>query len=157
MKSLNIAPSSPLVLSERLTSSSVHTISEYLLTISEGKWQALEPSDEDLARFQRRRRVNWKEADSMYDAWLMIEGTPRASFDLDEFKETFPEWEDQMKQKYGNDRTSKVIDNADMDEDSDNSNEEISSAQRPRRRPRTMVVRRRKRVRLLISDNEEEN
>ena len=129
----------------------------YLLTISEGKWQALEPSDEDLARFQRRRRVNWKEADSMYDAWLMIEGTPRASFDLDEFKETFPEWEDQMKQKYGNDRTSKVIDNADMDEDSDNSNEEISSAQRPRRRPRTMVVKRRKRVRLLISDNEEEN
>lgn len=129
----------------------------YLLTISEGKWQALEPSDEDLARFQRRRRVRWDGADSMYDAWLLIEDTPRDLFDLDEFRETFPDWDKQMANKYGNNRTSEVIDNADRNDDSNENEEEIPSGQRPRRRPRTMIVRRRKRARVLISDGEDED
>eukprot|EP00112_Aurelia_sp_Birch-Aquarium-sp1_P024141 Seg7482.1 transcript_id=Seg7482.1/GoldUCD/mRNA.D3Y31 product="hypothetical protein" protein_id=Seg7482.1/GoldUCD/D3Y31 len=129
----------------------------YLLTISEGKWQALEPSDEDLARFQRRRRVRWDGADSMYDAWLLIEDTPRDLFDLDEFRETFPHWDKQMANKYSNNRKSGVIDNADRNDDSNENEEEIPSGQRPRRRPPTMILRRRKRARVLISDGEDED
>ena len=52
----------------------------------------------------------------MYDVWLMIQDTPCVSFDLDEFQESFAECENQMKQKYGKDRSSNIIEKAEMGE-----------------------------------------
>ena len=41
-----------------------------------------------------------KKPDYMYDAWLLIEGTPRPEFDIKLFSETFPRWEELLREMY---------------------------------------------------------
>ena len=78
----------------------------------------------------------------MYDAWLLIEKTPREQFDMGGFKDHFPTWELQTGRLFGSDRDSKLV-------DSDGSEVSAAESEQPqssstlvvRRRPRTMVVR----------------
>ena len=59
----------------------------FLATMSKRHWKELNPNDEDLERFRRRRKYDWSMSDSTYDAWLLIENTPRKDFDIQLFKE----------------------------------------------------------------------
>ena len=45
--------------------------------------------------YQMRQRNNWEGADSMYDAWLLSNNTPRKWFPYKKFISMFPEWETQ--------------------------------------------------------------
>ena len=125
-----------------------------LLTISKGKWEALKPTEEDLQRFRRRRRIGWGEPDTMYDAWLLIEKTPRKQFHMEGFKDHFPTWEIQMDRLFGSDRESKLVD-SDGSEVSASESEQPQSSSTPviRRRPRTMVERQTRRI--LSSEDDE--
>ena len=40
-----------------------------------------------------RQRNNWEKADSVYDAWLLSNNTPRKWFPYKKFISMFPEWE----------------------------------------------------------------
>ena len=42
-----------------------------------------------------RQRNNWEGADSVYDAWLLSNNTPRKWFPYQKFISMFPEWETQ--------------------------------------------------------------
>ena len=90
----------------------------------------------------------------MYDAWLLIEKTPRKQFDMEGFKDHFPTWEMQMDRLFGSDRESKLVD-SDGSEVSAAESEQPQSSSTPviRRRPRTMVVRRTRRI--LSSEDDE--
>ena len=54
----------------------------FLVTMSKRHWKELNTNDEDLERFRRRRKYDWSKSDSMYDAWLLIDNTPRKDFDI---------------------------------------------------------------------------
>jgi len=54
----------------------------------------------DYARFQLRYENNWDGVDSLYDAWLLLEGRRRAGFDYDGFVEKYPYWEKRRRERY---------------------------------------------------------
>ena len=81
----------------------------YNLSTCKEKWDSLGPDQDDLKRFQRRRRLGWDGIDSMFEAWLLIENTPREVFNLENFKQTFPGWEENMNALYGTVRGSSFI------------------------------------------------
>ena len=45
--------------------------------------------------YEMRQRNNWEGADSVYDAWLLSNNTPRKWFPYKKFISMFPEWEHQ--------------------------------------------------------------
>ena len=101
----------------------------FLVTMSTKHWDDLNPTEDDMQRFVRRRNHGWEKPDSMYDAWLLIEGTPREVFDMDEFRKRFPRWDRLMLQKFG------------VDEDNSGGDENETSVSNARKRgPRTMLV-----------------
>lgn len=65
----------------------------FLVTMSTKHWDDLDLTEDDMQRFVRRRNHGWEKPDSMYDAWLLIEGTQREVFDMDAFRKRFPRWD----------------------------------------------------------------
>ena len=134
----------------------------FLVTMSKRHWKELNPNDEDLERFRRRRKYDWSKSDSMYDAWLLIENTPRKDFDIQLFKERFPQWEALMEKKYGTNRESHIQDASSQREATSDEEDDIFITQstppqkESRRRPNTMIVRRRAKARRIEPDSEDE-
>ena len=52
-------------------------------------------SEELFDVYEMGRRNNWEGADSVYDAWLLSNNTPRKWFPYEKFISMFPEWETQ--------------------------------------------------------------
>ena len=52
-------------------------------------------SEELFDVYEMGRRNNWERADSVYDAWLLSNNTPRKWFPYEKFISMFPEWETQ--------------------------------------------------------------
>ncbi|XP_065066524.1 uncharacterized protein LOC135692361 [Rhopilema esculentum] len=131
----------------------------FLLITSKPNWDLLDATDEDLERFQRRRRLSWKKPDSMYDAWLLIEGTPRPEFDIKLFSETFPRWEELLRETYRgiSQLSTPINESIDSNNDKTASDDEsfFKTQKTPKKRPRTMIVQRRRKHLKLSSDEEE--
>lgn len=100
-----------------------HHSAVFALTTIDSKSEELRPTVDNYQRFQRRRRTNWENSYSMYDAWLLIEDTPREMFNMELFKERFPHWEELMMKKYGKDRCSYIVKIQDGSDDSDEGEE----------------------------------
>ena len=52
-----------------------------LVTNEEGCWDKLAVSDEAMCMFQRRNRTKWDLPDTVYDAWMILNGLEREFFD----------------------------------------------------------------------------
>ena len=104
----------------------------YLTTVSENEWMQLQPTERDLQRFRRRRRLGWTGTDSMYDAWLLIEDTRREDFDMELFTTRFPNWQSLLQKQVGNNRKSILVErkqsdhenSGDDDDDDDDEDED---------------------------------
>ena len=60
-----------------------------------GGYKDINRSEELFDVYEMRQRTNWEGADSVYDAWLLSNNTPRKWFPYQKFISMFPEWETQ--------------------------------------------------------------
>ena len=91
----------------------------------------------------------------MFEAWLLIENTPKEVFSLENFKQTFPGWEERIDALYGTARGSSFV----VEEQDSSSDEEDVPLQAQRRRERLQTNGKRKRGNLQLSsqhDNDNE-
>ena len=71
---------------------------EYLKKVhrlATGGYKDINRSEELFNIYEMRQRNNWEGADSVYDAWLLSNNTPRKWFPYKKFISMFPEWEHQ--------------------------------------------------------------
>ena len=73
---------------------------ECVLLLSVGRYKRAGYCEEDLIRFRIRERNCWDGVDSLYDAWLLLEGKQREEFNYELFMLRFPGWEDHIQKKY---------------------------------------------------------
>ena len=73
---------------------------EYVLLLSVEQYKRAGYCREDLFRFWIRERNHWEGVDSLYDAWLLLEGKQRKEFNYELFMMRFPGWEDHIHEKY---------------------------------------------------------
>ena len=66
---------------------------EAVLLLAAGRYKRADYCENDLRRFQIRERNNWSGVDSLYDAWLILEGKTRKEFNYELFLLRFPGWE----------------------------------------------------------------
>lgn len=130
-------------------------------TMSKHRWASLNPTEDDLERFERRRRNHWYHPDSMYDAWLLIEDTPRPEFDVDLLKARFPHWEEKMKRQFDGRRKSYLSSTSHVSTSQETSVAGSSDAShcesvRGKRRPNTMTVPRRAKIRKISSSSSDD-
>ncbi len=130
-------------------------------TMSKHRWASLNPTEDDLERFERRRRNHWYHPDSMYDAWLLIEDTPRPEFDVDLLKARFPHWEEKMKRQFdgrGKSYMSSTPHVSTSQETSVAGSSDASYCQsvRGKRRPNTMTVPRRAKIGKISSSSSDD-
>ena len=64
-------------------------------SLATGGYKDISCSEELFNTYKMRERNNWDGADSMYDAWLLSNNTPRKWFPYKKFISMFPEWEHQ--------------------------------------------------------------
>ena len=60
-----------------------------------GGYKDINRNEELFDVYEMRQRNNWEGADSVYDAWLLSNNTPRKWFPYQKFISMFPEWETQ--------------------------------------------------------------
>ena len=65
-----------------------------------GRYKRAGHCEEDLIRFRIRERNHWEGVESLYDAWLLLEGKQRKEFNYELFMLRFPGWEDHIQKKY---------------------------------------------------------
>ena len=73
---------------------------ECVLLLSVGRYKRAGYCEEGLIRFRIRERNHWEGVDSLYDAWLLLEGRQRKEFNYELFMLRFPGWEDHIQKKY---------------------------------------------------------
>ena len=76
---------------------------EYLNNVhrlATGGYKDINRSEEPFDVYEMRQRNNWEGADSVYDAWLLSNNTPRKCFPYKKFVSMFPEWETQRLRIY---------------------------------------------------------
>ena len=71
-----------------------------VLLLSVGRYKRAGYCEEDLIRFRIRERNHWEAVDSLYDAWLLLEGKQHKEFNYELFMTRFPGWEDHIHKKY---------------------------------------------------------
>lgn len=57
------------------------------------------PVNTDSEHYDRRRKYGYKQADSLYDAYLIGRWNPRPEFDYQTFTEAYPDWEEKGRAK----------------------------------------------------------
>ena len=67
-----------------------------VLLLAAGRYKRADYCENDLHRFQIREKNIWSGVDSLYDAWLILEGKTRKEFKYELFLLRFPGWEDQL-------------------------------------------------------------
>ena len=60
-----------------------------------GGYKDISRNEELFNIYEMQQRNNWEGADSVYDAWLLSNNTPRKWFPYKKFISMFPEWEHQ--------------------------------------------------------------
>ena len=76
---------------------------EYLKKVhrlATGGYKDINRSEELFNIYEMRQRNNWEGADSIYNAWLLSNNTPRKWFPYKKFISMFPEWETQRLPMY---------------------------------------------------------
>ena len=63
--------------------------------LATGGYKDINRNEELFDVYEMRQRNNWKGADSVYDAWLLSNNTPRKWFPYQKFISMLPEWETQ--------------------------------------------------------------
>ena len=63
--------------------------------LATGGYKDINRSEELFNIYEMQQRNNWKGTDSVYDAWLLSNNTPRKWFPYKKFTSMFPEWERQ--------------------------------------------------------------
>ena len=61
--------------------------------LATGGYKDINRSEELFDVYEMQQRNNWEGADSMYDAWLLSNNTPRKWFPYKKSISIFPEWE----------------------------------------------------------------
>ena len=61
--------------------------------LATGGYKDINRCEELFNVYEMRQRNNWENADSVYDAWLLSNNTPRKWFPYKKFISMFPEWE----------------------------------------------------------------
>ena len=63
--------------------------------LATGGYKDINRNEELFDVYEMQKRNNWEGADSVYDAWLLSNNTPRKWFPYQKFISMFPEWETQ--------------------------------------------------------------
>ena len=63
--------------------------------LATGGYKDINRSEELFDVYEMRQRNNWEGADSVYDAWVLSNNTPRKWFPYKKFISMFPEWKTQ--------------------------------------------------------------
>ena len=63
--------------------------------LATGEYKDINRSEELFNIYELQQRNNWEGDDSVYDAWLLSNNTPRKWFPYKKFISMFPEWEHQ--------------------------------------------------------------
>ena len=81
----------------------------------------LHMSEEIIRIFDMRERNNCSLADTVYDAWLLLNRRPRTWFPAELFSLEYPDWEKRVEESINNETSSQNDDNTDVDinDDSD--------------------------------------
>ena len=89
---------------------------EAVLLLAASRYKRAGYCENDLRRFQIRKRNNWSGVDSLYDAWLILEGKTRKEFNYELFLLRFPGGEDHI-QLYYKPPASKQVEMDEIDND----------------------------------------
>ena len=60
--------------------------------LATGSYKDISRDKELIDVYEMRQRKNWEGVDSVYDAWLLSNNTPRKWFPYKKFISMFPEW-----------------------------------------------------------------
>ena len=101
---------------------------EAVLLLAAGRYKRAGYCENDQRRFEIRERNNWSGTDSLYDAWLVLEGKTRKEFNYELFLLRFPGWEDHI-QRYYKPPASQQVET----DESDNDQPQFKKARKRRR------------------------
>ena len=76
-----------------------------------GGYKDIARSEELFNVYEMRQRNNREGADSMYDAWLLSDNTPKKWFTYRKFISMFPEWEAKMLLIYSKENLEQCVRN----------------------------------------------